>query len=288
MTRPPSTPSNERTGRRNVRDIDALKKRGPERWVYVGGGSTLCPAWQNGADHAGSPYDPVGFRFGLHGDLEFKGVTDVSSFTSGDVAWTMPTEYVPENDLVVATYVLDSGTLKKARYEISSSTGDVSLVVEVSTSAGAATTAIDLRNPSTNVYFVGDPFSGFTLGLWRMLPSVASTIFGTVLLPDTFTEVAIRLVLSSSTAATGDVRMGVSTMSLSDGDSPGGTMVAETSQTISVTGNVLFARFPATGGIGSSPVAGDILVVQIGRDGTNGADTLAVDLRLWGAWLEVS
>jgi hypothetical protein len=288
MTRPPSTPSNERTGRRNVRDIDALKKRGPERWVYVGGGSTLCPAWQNGADHAGSPYDPVGFRFGLHGDLEFKGVTDVSSFTSGDVAWTMPTEYVPENDLVVATYVLDSGTLKKARYEISSSTGDVTLVVEVSTSAGAATTAIDLRNPSTNVYFVGDPFSGFTLGLWRMLPGLASTIFGTVLLPDTFTEVAIRLVLSSSTAATGDVRMGVSTMSLSDGDSPGGTMVAETSQTISVTGNVLFARFPATGGIGSSPVAGDILVVQIGRDGTNGADTLAVDLRLWGAWLEVS
>jgi len=224
----------------------------------------------------------------LHGDLEFKGVTDVSSFTSGDVAWTMPTEYVPENDLVVATYVLDSGTLKKARYEISSSTGDVTLVVEVSTSAGAATTAIDLRNPSTNVYFVGDPFSGFTLGLWRMLPGLASTIFGTVLLPDTFTEVAIRLVLSSSTAATGDVRMGVSTMSLSDGDSPGGTMVAETSQTISVTGNVLFARFPATGGIGSSPVAGDILVVQIGRDGTNGADTLAVDLRLWGAWLEVS
>jgi len=288
MTRPPSTPSNERTGRRNVRDIDALKKRGPERWVYVGGGSTLCPAWQNGADHAGSPYDPVGFRFGLHGDLEFEGVTDVSSFTSGDVAWTMPTEYVPENDLVVATYVLDSGTLKKARYEISSSTGDVTLVVEVSTSAGAATTAIDLRNPSTNVYFVGDPFSGFTLGLWRMLPGLASTIFGTVLLPDTFTEVAIRLVLSSSTAATGDVRMGVSTMSLSDGDSPGGTMVAETSQTISVTGNVLFARFPATGGIGSSPVAGDILVVQIGRDGTNGADTLAVDLRLWGAWLEVS
>ena len=105
MTRPPSTPSNERTGRRNVRDIDALKKRGPERWVYVGGGSTLCPAWQNGADHAGSPYDPVGFRFGVHGDLEFKGVVDVSAFTSGDVAWTMPAEYVPENDLPVATFV---------------------------------------------------------------------------------------------------------------------------------------------------------------------------------------
>jgi hypothetical protein len=105
--------------------------------------------------------------------------------------------------------------------------------------------------------------------------------------PDSFSTLAIRLLLSSPTTS-GDVRMEVATRAVGDGDTIDSTITAETAQTISLTTAMKYATFPTSGSLGSSPAVGDMLVVQIHHDGDHAADTLAVDLLLWGAWLVVT
>lgn len=159
----------------------------------------------------------------------------------------------------------------------------------LATGGGSSSTAIDLRNPSTNAYFRPTTFTNFVLGHWVMIKDVDSSIYGAVRVPATFTQIAVNLMLGSVGASGGDVRMQVKTRSIGDGDTIDSTITSETVQTITLSSGLLeIARFPASGGIGSSPTAGDLLVVQILHVGTDGADTLAVDTALYGAFLEVT
>lgn len=151
---------------------------------------------------------------------------------------------------------------------------------------GSSSTAIDLRNPSQNAYWRPTTLTNFVLGHWVMLKDVDSSIYGAVRVPATFTQIAVNLMLGGGT---GNTRMQVKTRSIGDGDTIDSTITAESAQTIALTGGLLeIARFPASGGIGSSPTAGDMLVVQVIHAGTDGADTLAVDTLLYGAFLEVT
>lgn len=154
--------------------------------------------------------------------------------------------------------------------------------------AAGATSVIDLRNPSVGAFFVAEALTNFTIGRWQMNDAVTSRITGVVRVPDSFNELAVVLMLASSTTGTGDVRMQVNTRSIGVGGAIDGTITAETAQTIAVTALMSQARFPTSGGLASSPAAGEMLVVQINRIGGDGADSLTVDLVVYGAWLEVT
>ncbi len=126
-SRPPVTPDPNVRARQNRRALEQLQRRGPERWIYVGGGSALCPAWQNSWDHSGSPFAPVGFRFGVHGELEFKGHAEGG--TSGAVAFTLPAEYRPDQDVSFLTDVATGGIPTTAQIYITASSGDVTITL---------------------------------------------------------------------------------------------------------------------------------------------------------------
>ncbi len=71
----------------------------PGLWVYVGDplgiGLTTIPDWQNNFFYVGTNY--VGFRHGLDGQLDMVGMYDLTlGAVSGDVAFTLPVQYVIE------------------------------------------------------------------------------------------------------------------------------------------------------------------------------------------------
>lgn len=168
---------------------------------------------------------------------------------------------------------------------------------ESSGSSGGGTNPIDLRNPTNNAYYLAAAAKAtspnWTLGQWRMVKDVESHIYGAVRAPDSFTSLAVRLMVSAAgETEEGDVRLQVRTAAVGDGDTIDGGLTAETAQTVSLTnaaaGVMKFVVFPTSGGLGSSPAAGELIVVDVFHDGDDAADTLAADLVLWGAWLEAS
>lgn len=69
------------------------------KWVFVGDplgtGLTTTPDWQNNFFYVGTNY--VGFRHGLDGQLDMIGQYDLTlGAVSGDVAFTLPAQYVIE------------------------------------------------------------------------------------------------------------------------------------------------------------------------------------------------
>lgn len=132
MSRPKENPTDAVVGRRATRGVYEQRKRGPSTWVYVGEWPTDdfttpdSPAWQNGADHAGDPYERVRFRWDEHGRLEFDGVIDITA-SSGLVAFTLPDEYIPAKDDFWLIATDNSGTPGTARVYVESSTGDVTV-----------------------------------------------------------------------------------------------------------------------------------------------------------------
>lgn len=61
--------------------------------------SASSPAYQNGATYSVDPdHDFPAFRHGLTGRLQWKGILDLTGFSSGDVFTTLPTEWIPDFD----------------------------------------------------------------------------------------------------------------------------------------------------------------------------------------------
>lgn len=289
MSSPPFSSKPESQAQRNARGLESGRRKGPEFWTYVGGGSDICPAWQNSFDHAGDPYDPVGFRLDAYGNLEWKGVVDVSGASPPDVAFTLPAEYTPSKDRVYPAYVFDGADVKLGRYVVDSSTGDVTVEVEAIAATATVSVPVDLRNPTKSAGFLPIVFAGVTVGTWFYIKDVEARIAGLVNIPTSFSEVAIKLAFRSAVDSTsGDVRFEVATLALGSGDDPDGALTSEAAQTIAVDDNITIARFPTSGGLSSSPAAGDILIVDLFHDGDHAADTLAENLLLLSAWLEVT
>lgn len=148
---------------------------------------------------------------------------------------------------------------------------------------------IDLRNPSADAYFsLRSLASGIPMGFWAFVKDVDASIMGMVVLPASFNTVAVTLYLSSSTVATGDVVMTVSTRAVSVGTNLAGSFSTETSQTVAITASLATVTFPTSGALASSPAPGDLLEISIQHLGTDGSDTLAVDLLMAAAILEVT
>ncbi len=133
MSRPPAIPDRDVRIRRARRDIERLKRRGPERWVYVGtwpGDSYTTPdspPWLNGWTHALGLYDRVAFRWDEHWRLEFKG--HATGGTSGANAFILPAEFEIPKDVSFLTDVTTTGVPKAAQIFITAATRAVKITL---------------------------------------------------------------------------------------------------------------------------------------------------------------
>ncbi len=133
MSRPPAIPDRDVRIRRARRDIERLKRRGPERWVYVGawpGDSYTTPdspPWLNGWTHALGTYDRVAFRWDEHWRLEFKG--HATGGTSGTNAFVLPAEFEIPKDASFLTDVVTAAVPKTAQIYITAATRAVKITL---------------------------------------------------------------------------------------------------------------------------------------------------------------
>lgn len=101
----PRSPSASGWGARRLvraeRRIEELQKIGPQPWVYVGTfpddpfTRAESPPWENSYTHVTGRR--VAFRWGFDGSLDMVGQFDLTAgAVSGDVAFTLPPEYIGE------------------------------------------------------------------------------------------------------------------------------------------------------------------------------------------------
>jgi hypothetical protein len=89
-------------------------------------------------------------------------------------------------------------------------------------------------------------------------------------------------------ASLGAVRLIVGTAAIADGSSEDVAFTDEAAQNVTVPGTPL-ERFDTSFAItGSSPAAGDDLMLKVERNGANGADTCTAQYGLWAATFEYS
>lgn len=112
--------------------IREIQKRGPGPWVYVGTFPTdlyttfWSPPWQNGFNSVAGKR--VAFRHGLDGFPEFRGKFDTTGGASGDVAFTLPDDWIPDEEMdFIVTLDMGGGTFNVLRVLVDETTGDVTL-----------------------------------------------------------------------------------------------------------------------------------------------------------------
>lgn len=118
--------------RKAERGIEELRRIGPEGWVYVGDWSSevfttsVSPPWQN--SYTFVPGRRVAFRWGIDGTFEMEGVFDLTAgAATGDVAFTLPPEYL---GVFVEDFIpleLATGVWSAAVITVDGDTGDVTL-----------------------------------------------------------------------------------------------------------------------------------------------------------------
>jgi len=130
-------------------------------------------------------------------------------------------------------------------------------------------------------------------GLWQYLNDVEGRVYGVVLLPSNLaTTPNANIGLSvAANATTGSTRMTVSTKSVSNAASLNpSSLTAETALDTTVPATAWLRKditFPASGNLGVTVVANDVLLVEITHNGDHANDTLAVPTNLVAAWLQV-
>jgi len=112
--------------------IREIQKHGPGPWVYVGDFPTEAfttfwsPPWQNSFTFVTGKR--VAFRHGLDGVLEFKGKFDLSGATTGTVAFTLPDDWVPPEEMDFPIVMdMGAGAFNVLRVFVDETTGDVTL-----------------------------------------------------------------------------------------------------------------------------------------------------------------
>ena len=153
---------------------------------------------------------------------------------------------------------------------------------------------IDIRNPQVtsnpgNSFFnlinlsnVGD------VGIWDFVKSVQGNVFGFARLPSALAiapNAKIKLTFMVN-ATTGITVIQVATKNINVSTSFNTALTTETKQNITVPATA-FQRFDVTFNLTNQLGADDELVVEIMHNGTDGAETLAVDLLLVDAVLAV-
>lgn len=155
---------------------------------------------------------------------------------------------------------------------------------------------IDFRNPRVstmagNCFWTVLALTNVDLGIWQFVKDVQGKLYGVVTVPAGLAgTVAPAIVLSiGANTTSGVTSLNVATKAVAPtAESMNVALTSDTRQDITVPAtarNNLAVTF--TVGDLANIVANDILVVEVFHDGTQAADTLAIDTELYEAWLRV-
>lgn len=133
MSRLPSASlAGPRRLRKTERAVEELRRIGPEGWVYVGDWpseaftTSISPPWENSYTNVAGRR--VRFRWGIDGTFEMDGVFDLTAgAVTGDVAFTLPPEYLGWFEESFIPLELDVGVWSAAVITIDGDTGEVVL-----------------------------------------------------------------------------------------------------------------------------------------------------------------
>jgi len=153
---------------------------------------------------------------------------------------------------------------------------------------------LELRNPREsslqgNSFFTVLGLTSWDAGHWEFKNGVDGKIYGVVAIPKNVaaTPNASLFLLLGANATTGNIRVQVSDKNAAVGSTLNpSSLTAETAQTVTVPGTAR-NRFDVQFILTNPPSADDFLIVEIFRNGANVVDTLAVNLELYGAYLQI-
>jgi hypothetical protein len=157
---------------------------------------------------------------------------------------------------------------------------------------------IDLRNPRVsslagNTFWTLAGLTAHDLGHWEFVKSVDGKVYGVVSVPHNLsaTPNASIYLACTANATTGNAQLQISEARVASGGSFNpSSLTAETAQTITVPATAyqrFDVHFPTSGSLAVTPSADDLLIVEFFRNGSNASDTLAVNLLLVGAYLQI-
>lgn len=142
---------------------------------------------------------------------------------------------------------------------------------------------LDTPDAAGNGYAAYTTNNGF-VNVRRVLPgfqkTLDSTWEGAVRIPQNYASGGILIASFVCNATTGAIRTQISDSVVAAGVSEDTAYTAETAATTTVPGTAKF-RFDVSTTLTTTLLAGSTLNAKVARIGTNGADTLAVDLLLW-------
>ncbi len=152
------------------------------------------------------------------------------------------------------------------------------------------TTPQQQSNKGNTWWGIDQPGANVDQGAWFFKRNTLAHWFGSVLIPATLgaTPAASITLIWDINITTGNVQWQVGTARWASGAAHPTSYTNETAQTITVPGTARFqarTRFPATGNLGVTPQAGDLLMVDISQ---LAASTAAMEAVLHMAYLEVA
>jgi hypothetical protein len=152
---------------------------------------------------------------------------------------------------------------------------------------GVGVTPVSFQAPSAGASWVVTSLGAIAwlAPRWEYSDGTTSSVYGTVQVPPGVTNATLRVSLAAN-ATTGNARITGFVASAADGEqlAPATWDILNSTQTVTMPSTAWLrkdATFSLTGLTGR-----DILPIAITRLGSDGADTLAANLAMFGAWLE--
>ena len=153
---------------------------------------------------------------------------------------------------------------------------------------------INFKNPRT-ASLAGNSFANvialtnIDLEVIEFVRDVQGRFYATAHIPSGYGTVATAKVIFDiiANATTGDTRLQVSTKEVAEGETVNVSLTAITAQTVTVPGTAYLAK-RVSFTIATAPVADDLIVIEFFHDGTNAADTLAVNTQIVNAYVELT
>lgn len=153
---------------------------------------------------------------------------------------------------------------------------------------------INLKNPRVstlagNAVMQSIAFTNVDLEVLLFLPNVQGHFYGISHIPSGYGTVTTASVFFDllADATTGVTSLQISTAAIADGESINTALTAITRQDITVPATALLTD-QVTFAIATAPIADDLIIIDFFHDGTQAADTLAVNTLIVNAYMELT
>jgi hypothetical protein len=156
-------------------------------------------------------------------------------------------------------------------------------------SGSASVTPVNFQAPSAGAFWTVTALGtvAWLAPHWELPDAATSLVYGTVLVPAGVTDATLRLILAANaTTGTAVVKASVASAAEAETLAPATWGILNTTNNVAMPGTAWLRKdttFSLTGLTG-----GDLLPIAISRLGSDGSDSLAANLALFGAWLEAA